>query len=494
MASSLSELRTVQTAAAIRARLAARLSSAGQPVAQWTPSVYGGVENAVLDAASTELAKIIAPKIVQQAEMRLLDLSSGDALTIYAQKRYQNARNPATYTIQNILLTASAGAPAYKFRAGDLWMKGAGGNLYQSIDAVSLSPTATAPAAANCRFQAQNPGSAYDDAEATVTKMVTAPAGLSGSNVPPSKFAPTALNGSSTGTITGSYPLLGTRPTGSIRIRIDQGGNVGTATFHYSLNGGGTWVPGGVISTQVQIFQTTLTFTDGTNPSFVTGDIFTLIVADAILQRGADLESDASLKRRCRLRWTTLSDVPTEGLVSLWAYLASPEIVRVRVDADANSPGGMLVQLAAQGGPASPAAVIAVQDYITARLRGYKDIPGPPPTVGNLPTELVQASAALAFPVTVLSTPRATVTVSRSQLAAIQQKADANWDAYLTGLEIGALVVFPELYQAIMDAGALDVTGLQLNGGTVDIQLASNQVAVAAAGVTLTNSLAWKVV
>ena len=493
MALSLSDLRAVQTAAVIRARLAAALSLAGQPVAQWAPSAYGGVENAVLDAASGALAQIVAPKLVQQVEMRFLDLSTEDALTIYAKKRYGLDRNPATYTIQNVLLTAAPGAPPYTFQPGDLWMRGAGGNLYQSIDAVTLTPVPGDVAAANCRFQAQNTGSAYSDAEGTITKMVTAPAGISGVNVPPSQYAPTALNGSSSGTITASFSLLAIRPSGSIRIRIDATGDIGVASFHYSTDGGSTWIPGGQVSAQTQIGVTTIAFANGTNPSFIQGDIFTLIVAQAILQHGADEESDASLRRRCRLRWATLSDVPTEGLISLWAYLASPEVVRLRVDADANSPGGILVQLAAQGGPASPAAVIAVQDYITARLRGYKSITGKTPSAVNLPTELVQASAAIAFPVTVVSTPTAVVTVPRAKLAAVQQQADANWDAYLAGLEIGGLVVFPELYQAIMDAGALDVTGLQINGGTVDIQLASNQVAVPATGVTLTNSLAWQV-
>lgn len=495
---SLSDLRTLQTSAVIRARLAAALAADGQPVAQWTPSAYGGIENAVLDAASTALAKIVAPKLVQQVEMRFLDLSVGDALTIYAQKRYKTARNPATYTIQNVKLSSGPGAPTYTFGPGDLWMRGAGGNLYQSIDAVTVPTNAAGRGGIDCRFQAQNPGSAYSDVAGTITQMVTAPAGVTGVNVRPALFAPTSVTGTSSGTIVAT-PLGGTGPIEptirSIRVRIESQGQIGTATFSYSIDEGVTWTAGGPVPANLVIpNQAFLTFSNGGNPSFVAGDIFTLLVADSILQRGADEESDASLRRRCRLRWATLSDVPTEGLVTLWAYLASPEVVRVRVDADANTPGGMLVQLAAQGGPASPAAVIAVQDYITPRLRGYKDIPGPPAANGNLPTETVLASSARAYQVSVASSPQGVVTVSRAQLTAVQQKADANWDAYLAGLPIGGLIVFAELYQAIMDAGAGDVTGIQMNGGAADIQLASDQVAVIASGETLTNALAWKAI
>lgn len=488
MATTLAQLRLLQTKAVIRARIAASLGAAGQPVAQWTPAEFGGVENAVLDSASAGLAKIVAPVIVRQAEMRLLNLSSGDDLRIYAKKRYLIDADEATYTIVNVKLSTTSASPSYDFQPGELWMQADSGNLYQSIDHVSLPPGSNG---VNCRFQAEAPGAAYNDGAGTITRMVTAPAGVTGVNQPPAQFAPTALNGSSTGTATGAFNPAAPQ-VGSIRVRIDQTGNIGEARYSVSADGGGSWAPRGTITATATVDKTTLTFANGVNPSFVQGDILTLIVADAILQRGTDDEGDESIRQRCRLRWTSLSDVPTEGLVVMWARRASPEVARVRVDADPNSPGGILVQVASHTGPASPAAVIAVQDYITARLRGYKGMPASP--VANAPTELVQASGAVPFAVSVASTPKGLVVVQRQKLAQVQAAADENWNTYLGRLEIGGLIVYAELIQAIMDAGATDAIGVLMNGGTADIQLGIGQVAVPAPNVSITRSLAWQVV
>lgn len=496
MATTLAQLRILQTKAVIRARIAAALAAAGQPVAQWTPAAFGGVENAVLDAAAGGLAKVVAPAVVQQTEMRLLDLASGDGLRLYAKKRYLVEANDATYTIVNIKLATAPASPAYDFQPGELWMQADSGNLYQSIDPVDLPPGTVG---ANCRFQAEKPGLSYNDGEGTITRMVTAPAGVSGVNRPPAQFAPTALNGSSTGTVTGAFSTSDPQ-VGSIRVRIDQTGNVGDARYSVSTDGGATWAARGPVSVTTVVDKTTLTFVDGVNPSFVQGDILTMVVADAILQRGTDDEGDESIKARCRLRWSSLSDVPTEGLVVMWARRASPEIARVRVDADPNSPGGMLLQVASQTGPASPAAVIAVQDYVTARLRGYKGMSPPPivlpntAPVGNAPTEMVQASSAVPFPVTVASNPKGAVVVQRQKLQQVQAAADENWNSYLGQLDIGGVIVYAELIQAIMDAGATDAIGVQLNGGTVDVQMGVGQVAVPAANVSITRSLAWQVV
>ncbi len=573
------------------------------PVNDWTPTAGGGVENAVLDMLAGGAAAELGPQIVAQAEMRLLDLSSGDALTIYAKKRYKQERFEANHTIQNVRIKASPGAPPYNFAAGDLWVKGPGTNRYQSIDPVTLSPNATAdvPAQAkvdqdaaylafnaasdalvdasarvvaankayedsiggpqvitdealialilaqdafnaagtakaaalasltaandalqdatdeaaaagvNCRFRAEFPGSSYNDVAGTITSMVTAPAGVTCVNVRPSEFAPTSTLGTSTGKISASFihipqetissgvrittiPGYSITPTvSSIRVKITASGNVGSGAWSYSLDGGATWIGAGPIAATFTIMgQGVLKFVDGVNPSFQVGDIFTLIVADAILARGTDEESDQNLRQRCRYRWMSLSDVPTEGLVTLWCFMASVEIARVRVDADQNTPGGILVKLASATGPASPAAQIAVQDFISARLLGYRKVK--PPTSGFSPAESVQASSAIAFPVTVASTPKGKVTVDKSQLVAVQQAADDAWSAYLAGVEIGGLIVYPELIQAIMDAGAVDVTGLQINGGTADIQLAPGYVAVVAEGVSLTSALAWEIV
>lgn len=526
-------MRTLQLRSEIESRILGGLSFAGQPVAQWSAPENGGVERSIVRMAATAMAEIIAPRLVRIAEMRMLDTSSGDDLTYYALKRYKLARNEATFTIQNVKISSVL---QNDFAAGDLVVKGASGNVYRSIDPVKVPagaglPTGLAPS--DVRFQAEFPGSSYSDVSGTITQMVTSPAGVTCVNEQPSDFAPTSLLGNSTGTITGTWfvspdivippngPLgigrtikgLPKKPAyGAIRIRIKNSGETGTGTFEWSTDGGAHWTPGGVIPSgpfQVDDGAGTgafVSFANGAgNPSFVTRDIFTLLVADAILQRGADAESDVALRARCRSRWSSLSDVPTEGLVNLWCHQASPEVDRVRVDADENTPGTILVMIASTTGPASPAAVIAVQDFVSVRLRGFQEVP--PTSIAGSPEERAVVSSA---------TPRqigttGLVSVPRAKLAAVQAEADRLWSLYLGSVGIGGTVRRAELYQQIMDAGATDAIGVTVFTFTnnvvtsaEDLYLASNEVAVPGGRVgidsnilngtaaTLTDTLVWK--
>ncbi len=525
-------MRIAQLRGEIESRILGSLSFAGQPVTQWSAPENGGVERSIVRMAATAMADIIAPRLVRIAEMRMLDTSSGGDLTYYALKRYKIARNEATHTIQNIKISSVL---QNDFAAGDLVVKGAGGNVYRSIDAVKI-PTGAGLSpgvpAVSVRFQAEFPGSSYNDQAGTITTMVTSPAGVTCVNAEPDYFAPTSLLGVSTGTITGVWELgpdiiqqhgggfsdtipgLPVRPAfGSIRIKIRNSGEIGTGTFDWSIDGGATWPGFGIIipSAAYEIpdgtgYGAKIYFTNGAgNPSFVTRDIFTLLVADAILQRGADAESDVALRARCRSRWSSLSDVPTEGLVNLWCHQASPEVDRVRVDADTDTPGTIRIMVASTTGPASPAAVIAVQDFVSVRLRGFQEVP--PTSIAGSPEE--RAIVSSARPREIGAT--GTVSVARSKLAAVQTEADRLWSLYLGGVEIGGTVRKAELYQQIMDAGATDAVGILIftlaNGVTTtaeDLYLASDEVAVPGGRVgddlnflngtaaTLTASLIWK--
>lgn len=479
----LAQLRTLQLQATIAARLTAALSAAAvaagkpDPVPNWAPAAAGGVEQSVVMMAAGTLASIVGPKLVAIAEGRFLDLATGDRLTAYAKSRYKLDRNLATYTIQNIRLLSTIGGT---FAAGDLWVRGDGGNNYVSIADVVLEPNVPG----DILFQAENTGASYSDAAGTVTRFVTAVAGLAPINIRRTDFADTALSGSSSGRVSAVFAVPGVPPLyDSIRVKVLTSGNLGTATFSYSTDGGATWV-------SPQPVGSTLTFTNGTNPSFIAGDVFTLIVADAIVERGTDDESDASLRDRCRARWPSLSDVPTLGLVRLWCHLASREVVRVRVDADANSPGGMLVTVASATGPASPQAQLAVQDYIAQRLRGFRGLPSSTVVgVGAVGSPEEHAQVLSATPSGI--TPGGVVSVARSKVAAVEAAADAAWSVYLGGVAIGGTVILPELIQAVMDAGAIDFQGATLNGSAQNVALGSRDVAVPADGVTLTNTLTW---
>jgi hypothetical protein len=491
----LAELRTQQLSSDISARLSAALLAAGLPVADWAPAASGGVELSVVEMVAGGLANLVGPRLVAMAEARFLDLGRGDALSAYAQSRYQISRSPATYTLQNIRLTSTVSA---SFNAGDLWIAGAGGNRYVSIEDVILVPGVPA----DVTFQAEEPGSAYADTEGQISRMVTAPAGLSGLNARPSDFTPTSLLGTSSGTINAPplpgywRPGKGPPPYGSIRIRILTTGEAGAIDYEYSLDGGLTWAPGyrspiaAPIPASWSGYTSIIFFKNAAPPSFIAGDIFTMLVGDPILQRGADEETDSALRARCKDQWSSLSDVPTEGLVRLWCHQASPEVVQVKVDADPNTPGAILVRIASATGPASPRAQIAVQDYVSARLKGYRGVPRPATLGSGSPAEAVLCSSARPRYIAEAGV----ASVPRTKLAAVQQEADRLWQLYLGTVGIGGVVRLAELEQAILDAGATDVKGVLLGPplAAANIPLAPDEIAVPAAGSTLTSSMSWQ--
>src|SRR6185436_18498026 len=111
-------------------------------------------------------------------------------------------------------------------------------------------------------------------------------------NIRPSPFLPPRLSGASTGTVSAVYSVSSVRPAfDSIRIRIRSSGEVGGATFDFSTDGGSTWTfAGAVPSAFTGAAGAVVTFFNGVAPSFIAGDIYTLLVADAILVQGSDAE------------------------------------------------------------------------------------------------------------------------------------------------------------------------------------------------------------
>lgn len=495
----LADLRTPQTQAVIRARLIAALTGRGLPTAAWTPTASGGVENTTVDMVAGALAKLVGAKMAQAASGRFLDLAEDDELTYLAKHFYLLDRNLATFTIQNIRLSSVPTAPSNSFAPGDVWvMASATGNRYVNLDPIELPPDSQGPSAPKARFQAELPGASYSDPSATIDTMVTAPAGVSCTNVRPSDYLPARLSGTSTGTIDveGQDDDHVVPPVNAVvQIRIDASGNVGAGGFSFKL-GDGPWVSGGPITTVFfapgpsgdwTVDGNRIIFTNGgASPSFIEGDVFTFLRADAILQQGADTETDASLRGRCRARWTSLSLVPTAGLVALWAQQASQEVHKVVSDADPDVPGGIIVTIASSAGPASGQAQIDVSDYIAARLRGFKGVPAS--AVAGSAEETVLVKSAIARPIT----PGGVVSVPRAKLAAAQKAADIAWDAYLRGLDLGGVVILAELEQALLDSGAITYSGITLNAVNQNVQLAANEVAVPAAGTSLTANLSWR--
>jgi uncharacterized phage protein gp47/JayE len=495
----LEDLMTAEDAATIRARLLAALLADGQPTASWAPSEVGGVENLRADMVAGGLAFYMAQRVANLVNGRLLALATdtpenGYWLTYLGKRFYKLQKRAATYTIQNIRLAAAATASADSFGDGDLWVSSpATGNRYRLTladgERISITPGGTVDGP----FRAENPGASYNDAAGTITNMVTAKAGITCVNTRASSFEPTRSTNPSTGTVTVQF-TFGLPTFTVLRVRINASGNVGTGSWSYSIDGGFTWVTGGVIPDVGGVPNVGLRFTDGSaTPAFVAGAIFTLRVGDCFIQRGSDAESDDAFKARCSNRHPARSLVPLKAHIDLWAHNASDEVHKVASDADTNTPGGILVTIASQTGPASPAAQQAVEDYIGARL-GHKGVPAPtsPAVVGSKsPEETVLVSSAEAFQVTA----SATVYVPKAQLAAAQAGADVAWNAYLAGLPIGgqlnAVVDLESFYTVLGDLGADDVQGLTLNGAAADLTIPVRQVAVPASSWTLRANLSW---
>jgi len=504
----LSDLLAQEDIATIRARLVASLSADGFPVDSWAPSAAGGVENMRLDM-SAGVGAYLPPRIVGIVNGRILPLATGAYLKALGAKFYGLTQRDATPTIENIALYAVGTPGQLSFAPGDLLASSPDtGNRYRSIDGGQFSAANTGPPGPSfptakplmLRFQAENPGSSYDDQAGTITTLVTARAGVRCVNVAPADYTPAAVKGTSTGTLVATIADPHFPGVPSVRVQIMATGNVGTAAFRYTVDGGVTWSPTIPMSSsyEVNLFGsfTHLAFaSSAVSPSFIAGDILTVILGDAILQRGNDAESEAAFRRRCSNRWPSLSDVPVAATVELWAMDASPEVARISVDADPNTSGGMIITIASSTGPASAAAQIAVEDYAGARLLGYQGIPAPPTSGFTSPAETVTVLSALPFDVTATGPVR----VPKAKLAQAQVAANVAWNAYLADLPLGgqpgAVVELAELAQILADAGAIDIpsalANLTINGVSADAPIPTGQVSVPAPGQSLLTSIVW---
>lgn len=504
MTFSLANLKTAETQEVIAARLLANLTADGQPTASWAAATAGGGENLRLTMVAGGLALWSAQRIANLVNGGLLPLATdtpenGYWLTYLGKKFYGLDKRRATSTIQNLALYNPAGAAPVteSFQVGDVIAKSqATGNLYRSISTGQFTkantwqnfPLIIDPAVDNplmLQIQAESPGSAFDDPAGKITTMVTAFAGIRCFNIRPTDFTPVRHSGFSSGSMVGSWVSPGIQPAPSvIRVRIDASGNVGSAQASISLDGGSTWNGIGPVPTTYVVAGAKLTFQNGSAaPSFVAGDIMTIIVQDSILQRGSDDETDDQFKTRCSNRWPALSLIPVKGTIDLWAHAASQEVAKVSSDADPNTPGGILVTIASSSGPASPAAVVAVEDYILQRLLGYKGVPAPsaPAVPGSRsPQESALVKSAIGLPVVA----GAIISVPKEILATVQQQAQVNWDAYLASLPLGgdpgAVVEIAEFEDILADLGAIDVQLPSFNGQTVgdDLVIPPGNVAV----------------
>ena len=90
-------------------------------------------------------------------------------------------------------------------------------------------------------------------------------------------------------------------------------------------------------------------------------------------------------------------------------------------------------------------------------------------------------------------TPAGTVDVPRARVLEIQTAAELAWVTYLRHeVGIGGIVRIAKLEAVVMDAGAINVTDITLNGGVVNVDLEADEVGTPSDGSTLLNAITWR--
>lgn len=468
------------TSAEIEQSLIAGLNAIpGNPIDDWHS---GGVTRTIVElerTADESLMQRALPAMLGQAAVDLPGITA-PWLTLTAQQLYSRTRAAAVIAVQTLTLTCDGSHGPYTITAGQLWFRSATtGNRWSNTTGGTLNTGSTLA----IQIQAEGPGAAYNDPAGTIKTMLVPLAGVTAVNTA-TDFSPVVPGINSTGTLAPSRTSGGVAPTpATFLLRIDSSGQVGAGAWSYSVDGGRTFTSAGVIATTDLVLPagasgTRVTFTNGAaTPSFVTGDLFSFTApGSSFVTVGKDQESDPTLIARCRARWPDLAALPTQSRYLKWAKAASTEVKRVRLEEDATYLGKLYVTLAGVAGPVSGAPVVtAVQNYIDPRA-----------PIGRI----VVARNSVALEILGAGV----VTVAAAKLAAIQADAQSRWQAILFAADIGQVMRVSDLVRAVMDAGAIDVTGAQLNGGG-NVTLASTRVPILPASTPLlANQLTWQAI
>jgi hypothetical protein len=408
--------------------------------------------------------------------------ATDDDLTNLAQQLYSISRNinlngsrfAQTFTQQAVVLSCDASHGPYSVTPGSFSVRSRiTGNRYTSI----TSGTIPNNGSVTITFQAESAndsakGLNFSDGPGTLVDISENPLpGVSANNVAPNFSAVTAV-AVGLGVVTvGGTPAAA--PT-AYDVQITTAGQVGVAVFEYRTNGG-LWNTGHATATSFTIPSgPTIHFANdggGSNPSFLVGDKYSFTSPGTpITQQGLDPETDEALLARCKARWPSLGDEgDTADKHQVWAMAASALVTRVKIALDPNYPGRVLVTIAGVNNPLGSSTVTAVQLYIDQREE-----------VGDL-------SLVVAASVTTV-TATGTVIVPILQIATIQAAAKVKWDPYVAGTAVAGTIRLAVLEAFLMDAGAIDVSGLQLNGSASNVVLAANAIGSPA---DITSTMTW---
>lgn len=470
MAITLQQLLTPQTLDSIRAKVLGKLQGRALPTTDWSPT---GIERTIVEMVSEALQDLVVNGIPTVVGGGYVDYAVGDWLTFNSAERYSNTRNPATFTLGNILLTNSTGSNI-TVQPNQLWFKFPSGNNYNGP--IGAGPwTVPASGTLSIPVQSESPNHSvllsatdtaplvsYVDASGVTIKMTTVVAGLSATNIAP-PYSSVIQTGVGSGTVTPSgTPAL----SHSVSIRVDVSGQVGgTLVYSYSVDGA-AYVTGQTASTQTNMGGVTglnVTLANGSGtPSFIASTVYGYSCPGSwITTQGTDAEYDPALATRDKNRWPSLATLsaipgsPTLGFYDLLARLASTQVTQTLVQTDATINNKVNIYVAGQGG-ILPGSVLATINAFLGSLNMLTDFP------------LAQSPVGLTITIAGL-----TITVKQASLASAQASLQAALQTYFTSLGINAsttngVIRHARIVQIIEDTfGVVDLTDTTMTINTV---------------------------
>lgn len=491
MTTPLTDLLRPHTAQDEEASLLSVLKSVGFPTADWaTDPQNAGVLLSRAIAASLAAASANIPAVAAGGHAFLAaELSDPAWLDLHGEGLYNLRRARATYTKQLCAIHVDEGFGPVTINPGFTARAQGTKNVYSYQGApVTIEDNSTA----DLEFTAGSTGSMFADPVNTLTEVVTSLPGVSINN-PARPFgrlsgpgaSSNAANRGSGSVVPSGTPTLarifsiivtGTGSvgiSGSVRIEWQQDDTISSVTL--------SPIP----SSYLVGDGVTLTFADGVGAGFLREDRHAFeTLASAITANGVDDESNKSYVARISGRWPSMGRNIVASKYETWVRECSIEnalgIEKVTVSASVTVAGQTDITIAtATGSPAGP-MLRTVQEFLNART-GHADTASVAGAV-NVPIRLA-----------------GNVFVKAAEAAEAKAAADDAWRAYVSLLPIGGDLAmgFPgvlrlsDLTHVLMDAGAIDVSGITVNGAAANLALALDRVAVIPAGQAPSTALTW---
>lgn len=468
----LAELLAAVTIQQSLAKVLGVYQSYGFPTTSWQSGGTDLTRALAIATAVNDLAANYVPGITAGGFTQLAaDIEDTGWIRLLADQNFDLPFNPATFTVGTITLTASSTAGTNVIAAGQLIaVFGASGNRYINSTGGTLSASSTL----DLQWTAEFAGAQYNDPSSSSITLVTPLPGVTLSN-PATDYTDVVHVGSGTGTL----DLTGS-PVGShqVIVRIDSTGAAGVAEWSYSLDGSPFVSESNATSvTNLGGTGINIDLVDGMTgtTSFVDGDTYLFNTPGSwITTQGSDAEVNIALALRCQDRWSSLSNIQTEGyyeLITRSVPTVGSQVTQVIVLPDADINNKVNIVVAGPEGVLPPGTIADIQSYVTPRAIGT-----------DYPTVVSPAvhDTTVAF----------TATVQASLLSAAQDAVDTVVTNYVNESGINPTIRLASIIELAMEqVGMIDVADLLIDGVAANLTLGDDETFVVASLDTLT--IAW---